>query len=163
MEMMVAVAVGSIILSALASLTFYTSRSFAALSNYVDLDQASRNTLDHMSQEIRQSDRLTAFSSNSMSLLYNGETLTYTYDSSAKTLTRTLGSENRVLLTGCESLTFAIFQRNPVAGTYDQYPTASTATAKLVQLNWTCVRKILGQNVNSESVQSAKIVLRKQE
>ena len=40
----------------------------------------------------------------------------------------------------------------------------TTATgAKLIKLNWTCSRTILGQAVNTESVQTAKIVMRKQD
>ena len=67
-----------------------------------------------------------------------------------------------MLLRDCNALTFAIFQRNPIGGSYDQYPTATSATCKLVQLNWICSRSILGVQVNSESVQSAKFVLRNQ-
>ena len=133
-EVLIATGVGGIVMSALALMIFFTARSFAALANYVDLDQASRNTLDIMSQEIRQADRLTAFSANQLVFDYSGDTLNYTYDPRAKTLTRTLGAETRVLLKECDSLTFSVFQRNPVGGTYDQYPTATAATTKLVQL-----------------------------
>jgi hypothetical protein len=159
---MIATGIGGVVLSVLMLLIFFAARSFAALANYVDLDQASRNALDIMSSEIRQADRLTTFSTNQLVFSYNGNTLDYTYSPQAKTLTRTLGGNARVLLTGCDSLTFSIFQRNPMGGTYDQYPTATAATTKLVQLTWTCSRKILGAAVNTESVQSAKIVLRKQ-
>ena len=65
-------------------------------------------------------------------------------------------------MTECDYLRFAIFQRNPIGGTYDQYATASATNCKLVQLNWICSRTILGAKVNTESVQSAKIVIRRQ-
>ncbi|MBI4659259.1 MAG: hypothetical protein HY735_10495, partial [Verrucomicrobia bacterium] len=55
-----------------------------------------------------------------------------------------------------------IYQRNPIGGTYDQYPTGAASTCKLVQLRWICSRKILGVAKNTESVQSAKVVIRKQ-
>ena len=35
-------------------------------------------------------------------------------------------------------------------------------SCKLVQLHWICSRKIFGAKVNTESVQSAKVVIRKQ-
>jgi hypothetical protein len=47
-------------------------------------------------------------------------------------------------------------------GSYDQYPTASASTCKLVQLDWICSRPIIGTQKNTESVQSAKVVIRKQ-
>jgi hypothetical protein len=37
-----------------------------------------------------------------------------------------------------------------------------TDAAKLVQVTWVCSRSILGKKVNTESVQSAKVVIRKQ-
>ena len=67
-----------------------------------------------------------------------------------------------MLLTGCETLNFAIFQRNSTNGTYDQYPSSNEPTnTKLVQVSWVCKRSILGASINSESVQTAKIVIRK--
>jgi hypothetical protein len=65
------------------------------------------------------------------------------------------------LLQGCTFLQFSIYQRNPKQGQYDQYPTAVAGTCKLVQLSWVCARPILGGQ-NTESVQSAKVVIRKQ-
>lgn len=164
MELMVATAIGSIVMTAVASLSFYTARSFAALSNYVDLDQKSRNALDRMSQKIRQASGVTSYSSNAVSLLYtNGSTLSYAYDSSARTLTESLAGTTNNLLTECDALVFEAFARNPVGGTFDQFPaTNDTATIKLLQVSWTCSRTILGAKVNTESVQSAKIVIRKQ-
>ena len=55
-EVMVASGLGSLVLSAVMAITFFSARSFAAVSNYVDLDAKSRTALDKMSQEIRQAD-----------------------------------------------------------------------------------------------------------
>ncbi len=163
-ELMVATGIGSIVMTAVASLSFYTARSFAALSNYVELDQKSRNALDHMSQKIRQAYGVTSFSSSAVSMLYtNGSTLSYTYSPTAKTLTETVGSDSTTLLTECDALVFEAFARNPIGGTFNQFPaTNETTTIKLLQVSWTCSRTIMGDKVNTESVQSAKIVIRKQ-
>ena len=164
-ETLIAAGLGSIVLAGVAALTFYSSRSFAAIANYVDLDYRSRITLDKMSQQIRQANRLTASTSTSLTFEdYDGGTLTYNYDANAKTLTRTKNglTDSKPLLTECDFLQFLIFQRNPIGGTYDQFTAASAATCKLVQLKWVCSRKIFGSPVNTESVQSAKIVIRKQ-
>ena len=56
-----------------------------------------------------------------------------------------------------------MFQRNPIGGTFDQFTnTLTAATCKLVQVSWVCSRKILQGKVNTESVQTSKIVIRKQ-
>lgn len=162
-EFVVATGISSLVLAALGSLGYFSARSFAAMANYVDLDMKSRAALDQMSKDIRQCDSLASFATNKLVFNYgSGISLTYQYDGSAKTLTRTLNNLSKVLLTECDYLNFAIFQRNPVGGTYNQYPTADPSTCKLVQLNWVCSRTILGSRANTESVQSAKIVIRRQ-
>jgi len=66
-----------------------------------------------------------------------------------------------VLLSECDYLQFGIYQRNTISNTYDQFTTANPTTCKVVQLEWICSRKILGARLNTESVQSAKIVIRR--
>ena len=99
----------------------------------------------------------------------------YTYDPANHTLTRTSpcasdgssvpGGQDKVLLKGCQQWKAAFFQRTPVGGTYDQYPLLAdgtqTALCKVVQLTWNCSRKVSGLPVNTEGVQSAKVVMRK--
>jgi hypothetical protein len=166
-EFIVAAALASMILVAVLSLAFFSARSFAALTNYVDLDNVSRNTLDHMLREIRQAEALTYHSENMLSFQHvdpiskSAFTVSYVYSPSARTLTRVQGTMRLILLRECDFLRFAIFQRNPMPGTWDQYPTATVDTCKLVQLSWVCSRTILGARVNTESVQSAKVVIRK--
>lgn len=165
MELMVATAISSVVAVGVAAMMFYSGRSFAAIANYVDLDHRSRMALDIMSREIRQANRLTSYTSTSLTFEdYDGAPLSYTYDPDAKTLTRNKNGtpDSKPLLEECDFLQFSIYQRNPVAGTYDQYPTATASTCKLVQLNWVCSRKIFGVPKNTESVQSAKVVIRKQ-
>jgi Tfp pilus assembly protein PilW len=161
-ETLVGVAIGGIVLLALTQLTFFTGRSFAALYNYIELDKYSRNALDQMVYKIRQADMMTSYTSNRMEFGYNTtQTLVYEYSPGAKTLTETLAGQSKVLLKGCDQLQFSIYQRNTASGTYDQFPaTLTNNSTKLVQLNWTCSRTVLGARINTESVQSAKIVIR---
>jgi hypothetical protein len=89
--------------------------------------------------------------------------VTYTYSPTARTLVRTANGTTRTLLEECDQLRFSIFQRNPINGTYDYYETTDNpAITKIVQLSWVCSRDILGKQANTESVQSAKVVIRKQ-
>src|SRR5947209_4355065 len=93
-EVTIATGLGTLLLAAVMALIVFTARSFAAVSNYVDLDVKSRNALDKISQEIRQVDALRLYSTNQ--LVFAGKdpdtgaayTLTYTYDPAAKILTR---------------------------------------------------------------------------
>src|ERR1041385_3096922 len=167
MELMVAVGIGSVVLLALSQLTFFTARNFAALYNYIELDKYSRNALDQMVYKIRQADSLTTYATNRLVFSYlTTNTLTYNYAADSKLLTETITTPTgamtrKTLLKGCDICTFSIFQRNTASGTYDQFPATFTNNAvKLVQLSWTCSRSMLGARVNTESVQSAKIVIR---
>lgn len=162
-EIMVALAVASILLLAVAVLGLYGGRSFAGLANYTDLDARSRHALDRLTKDVRQVNRLTASTSTSLTFEdADGSSLQYIYSPDDRTLSRVKGGDTEVLLTECDNLSFAIFQRNPINGTYDQYPTASPATTKLINVTWTCSRKILGNTMNTENVQTAKVVIRKQ-
>ena len=165
-ETLIATGVGSIVMAAVLALFLFSARSFAALANYVDLDNKSRNALDTMSSDIRQADFLKSYQTNQLVFQTTDTTntldLTYFYDSGATTLTRTLGVRSTVLLTNCTSLNFGIFARNPLGGQWDTYSNGVVSNCKLVQLTWVCQRGILGGRIaNTESVQSAKVVMRK--
>jgi len=162
-EVLMASLIGSFVLIAIASLALFSGRSFAALTNYVELDAFSRNALDTMTKEIRQADRLRTYATNRIEFNVTGGLLAYVYDANAKTLTRTkTGEPDRTLLKECDSLRFSIYQRNPIKGSYDKHGVATPGTCKVVQLHWVCSREIMRKKANTESVQSARIVIRKQ-
>jgi Tfp pilus assembly protein PilW len=163
-ELMVTTAAGMLALGSVGALSIYTARSFAAMSNYMELDKKSRNALDRMTQVVREADGVTEFDSHNVELSYHGMPLSFTYSPTAKTLTMVdTNGAPRLLLQDCEYLKFEAFQRNSVGGTYDQYPASSDVNdTKLIQVSWICSRSVLGKILNTESVQSAKIVIRKQ-
>src|SRR5688572_29028977 len=98
-DMMVAVAIGGLVLTSIAMLSVYSARSFVAMGNYADLDQASRNALDNMSREIRQTQSLTSYTSTQLTFQESpSNTLIYVYDPQARTLTRRRGGLDTVLL-----------------------------------------------------------------
>jgi hypothetical protein len=132
------------------------------MGNYGDLDRASRNALDILSRDVRQSRQLLTYTPKQISLRANdNSTLTYSFNPSTGNLTRQNGGTNKVLLTQCDYLNFSIYQRNP-SNSWSWYPVSSNliATTKLIDVSWKCSRKILGAKVNTESVQTAKIVIR---
>ncbi len=160
-EMMIAVAIGTVVMAAIGALTVFTTRSFIALGNYNDLDQASRNALDTMSRDIRQTTNVSQFATNYV--YFNNWTLLYWWHPTQKKLYRykwaATGWQIRELLDQCDYLRFGMSQQNP-SNNFNFYPTTSPTTAKLIDVSWTCSRQILKQKVNTESVQTAKIVIR---
>ena len=160
-EAIVAVGISSIALAALAAFTFYSARSFAAIGNYVDLDSSSRKTVDLMTKEIRQTAALSGYQTNALTFTdYDGRPLQYVYDPAGRKLTRVKDAVSTVLLTGCDRLEFHIYQRTPQPGTNSFYAATDAAQCKSIDMQWRCSRSLLGKNANSETVQTALVVLR---
>ena len=162
MDVLIASTIATVLFAMIGTLAVSTARSFVALGNYGDLDSTSRTALDTLSRDVRQARSLTAYSPKQISLLANDNTqLTYSYNPSTGNFTRQNGNNTKVLLTECDYLNFNIYQRNP-SNNWSWYPVASNqiSTTKLIDVSWRCSRKILGEKVNTESVQTAKIVIR---
>ncbi len=166
MEMLVAVGVFSISGLALATIFLFSIRSFASMANYSALDEANRHALDILTREVRQARAVVDCSTNSITVLDgNNVSITYHFNPTSKQFIRTTSEgTSEVLLDDCNLLSFMLFQRNPVNGTYDIYPAATNnwqATVKVVQLSWKTSRTLPHGVVNSENVQTARIVIRK--
>ena len=169
-ELSMSIAVSGVILTALHSFTVYAAKSFAAMDNYVDLEQKSQNALDTMTRNIRQTQGLSGYGTR----LLNGKSVTNSltfvdedgsvlnYNFTENVLLQTKGGVTSMLLTNVDYLTFQIFQRNTLASTYNQFPAGAVDQCKLISVSWICSRSILGSKLNTESVQTAKIVIRKQ-
>ncbi len=161
--MIFAMGITTLLVLVVCSFAIYSSRNFAVLANYVELDDANRLAIDHMTQDLRQARRLVSASATTLTLEdSDGFTIQYAFNPNTHILSRTKGGITQVMLTECDTLNFALGQRNPVGGSYDIYPAATPETAKVVNVSWVCSRKILGVRSNTESVQTARIVIRKQ-
>lgn len=161
LELMAATAITSFCLVSTASLMFFSNRSLVGLANYGELEQQSRHALDVMTREIRQAKSLVSITATEMTFIDgNNQNLNYTYDPATKILTCTQGSKTEILLRGCDFIKFTAYQRNTIEGSYAQYPVTTPSLCKLIQLHWICSRVISGTDINTESVQSAKVVLR---
>lgn len=168
-ELMVASAIGVIILAVVGALSVYALRSFAAISNYTDLDAKSRIALDQISRELRECTTLQGYDVNLPApyLLFTNATdhvtVRITWDSVARTLT-TARSDRPVItnLTECDVWKYELFQQTPVPNKTNVFYafTGGTTRCKLVNMSWRCSRVMLGKKWQTESVQTAKIVLR---
>jgi len=156
-EMMVAVAVGSLILAVIATASMTSALWFSALANYVDMDAKSRNALDQMTLKVRQAGALTEFSPTHLKFAAPGQTnsfLAYDWDSATGSLMEwnTGDSTTNTLLTGCDKLAFSLYNASFA-------PTTNLSQAKGLSVNWRCSRTVLGRT-NTEDMQQALIVIR---
>jgi len=161
-EMMVAVGVGSMVLMSMAVIFATSSRSFAAIGNYVGMDRASRNALDQMSRDIRRSRDLISFSNTKLEFNYLGATnLVYNWNSSLQQLTqwKTGDAKTNVLLTNCAWLQFSMYKNIPLPGGTNA-TTTLPSEGKAISVAWKCSQKILSKTVTSEDMQQAMIVIR---
>jgi prepilin-type N-terminal cleavage/methylation domain-containing protein len=160
-EVLIASTISLILAAILAVFFLFSLRSFAAMTNYADMNQKSELALDKMSKDIRQARSLTAFSTNSLTFLdVNNNSLQYTFDSTNGTLVRISGGVTTTYLTNCDSLQFWIYQHTPISNTFDCYIPSGATNARVIQVTWHCSRKILGTKATTESVESATLSLR---
>jgi hypothetical protein len=157
-EMLVAVAVGSLVLMVVAMVFMNGTRAFAAASNYISMDTDSRNALDHLTQEIRQAGNLVQFSPTQLKFGYRAQTnsfLVFNWDATSGQLTEwnTATTTTNILLKGCDQLSFSLYNTSFA-------PTTNAAQGKGISVSWTCSRTILGSKSTTENMQQALVIIR---
>ena len=175
-ELMFASAISTVVIAIVMVLMVFAIRSFAALANYQVLDEASSVAANELSREIREatgvsdfqnvgSTKWVVFANTNASPSY---TIRYEWTAANQTLTskRSDQADTEVLLEGCERWDFAFQQRTPLKGPTFGFSTnmVNKAECKVVTMTWKCSRAIGGGTslFNTESVQTAQIVLRNQ-
>jgi hypothetical protein len=130
--------------------------------------------MDQLTYEIRQAQQVVNYGSNatsrSLSIVNgSGVNVTYTFDSANQRVLRS-GSDgsSKVLLTNCNLLNFNLYMRPPTNGTFDVYPVTMGSNwqqmVKVIQLSWKTAMTISPTaRVTSEDIQTARIVIRKQQ
>lgn len=162
-EFLVGMSVGLLVLAAAGALWVFSGETFASILHYVDLTNASKNSLDRISQRVRNASALASLSSNELVVVSpDGQPVRFRYDPSLKSLVETAGGTRTTLLSGCDSLRFSGFIRTPQSGSFTLVPTAETSLCKVVQIEWVCSRVLTGARQNTERQVSAKIALRNQ-
>jgi Tfp pilus assembly protein PilW len=161
LEWLLSLGIGGLLIAAVCMLYYFTSRSFVAATNYTDLNISSRQALDYMTRDIRQANYLISATTNQLVFSSGTGTNSFTWNPTTGVLTRGMtGEPDKVLLTGCDYLKFNTYQRNMSNQVFGAFSNSTPTTCKLVDLSWRCSRAILRQAVNTESVQTAKIVIR---
>jgi Tfp pilus assembly protein PilV len=171
-EVMISMGVFSVAAAALGMLLMFGARSVAQLSNYAELDASNREAVDRLTREIRQSQYVIGFNNDtnaSWLTLKNGagQDVTYSFNGAKRTMERTVDGVAQTLLTNCTILNFNCYQRNPMSNDFRIYNIGANNPQKYikaVELTWR-TRKTLNSTtiINSENVQTARIIIRKQQ
>jgi len=163
-DMLVGLAISGIVMATLMSVSLSSARSFATMTNYSEMSADSRLALDAMAQEIRNSKGVVDCTGDSITLIDSRTNqFSFHFDEPTRTVVRAADGEERVLLEGCDTMDWQLFQRTPKAGSYEGYPASRPELCKLVQVTWVCSRTLFGKRLHTEMVQSARIVIRNNE
>ena len=176
LEMMVAVGVFALVSMALMGTYIFSVKSMASMYNYSVLDQSNRQAMDQLTREIRQATKVLAYSTNSIKIQTanddgsTGPNVTYSFSPSTKQMLRTSPGTSKVLLNDCSLLSFQLFTRCPITNLLDsitnEFPIATsnwTNTVKVLQLTWKTAIRLPSGVINSENIQTARVVIRKQQ
>jgi type II secretory pathway pseudopilin PulG len=172
-EMMVAVGIFALVGMSLMGVYIFSIKSMASMYSYALLDASNRQAMDLLTREIRQSKRVLAYSTNSITILTAnddgsaGPSVRYYFSPGTKKMVRSSSDgTSKVLLNNCSLLDFQLFTRCPSNAVFGSFPVAVdnwSNTVKVLQLTWkTSIIQPSGV-ANSENVQTARIVIRKQQ
>lgn len=161
-ETLVTMALGVIFLGAMALTSITFLRAFAGMYNYTDMNMKSRLALDQIARDIRDAAGVNVSTATELQIQTTNPavTITYTWTPATGTLDRQVsGQTATIVLTDCDSWTNSLYQRSP-APNYTNYVASSIGEAKLISMQWRCSRKILGIELNSETMKESRIVIR---
>lgn len=160
-ELLVAVAIASLLMSLLAQALFFSGRSLATLSNFANLDFASNRALLELSLDVREAQEVLQ-ATEKMVLLKDrlGRQIQYYWDEEGGVVRRVMGEHNRVILERCKRFKLSVFQRNVETGTLEPLPVIVPGTAKVVQVEWLCQQGPPGAFWSTESTRVTRFTLR---
>lgn len=171
-ELIVSSTLSGIILAGVLSAVLMISRSGYLLNNYIEMEKQARNALETFAVDARVTKTI-AWTRASVSEPLTGLTLTnpdgdsvsYTYDAAAGTLTRVAGTRTTILVSGIQSLTFTAYKYTE-PGTHTAIDPTTVATAslendtKMVQISLSAIRSRTSIADATNNVVSARYVLR---
>ncbi len=163
---MIGASIGSFVLLGILSTFLFLGRGGANLANYADMETEARSALEYFAQDTRQASDMNWNSATSVSLLVKGVAVTYAYDSSAETLTRTIAAGAAdTLIKGIRNFSFSGYKITGAAvdlsdlSTAAKRDTASRAT-KQVQIYLKSNRTATTVVSATNTVLSARFILR---
>jgi Tfp pilus assembly protein PilW len=171
-ELVLAIAIASLVSVALGTTLIYSVRSVTGLHNYVALDRDGRRALDSLTADVRSCRGVSAASpsgtyTNLTSVTFTSREYTdLTYEFGSNTLTRTENGSTTMLMTNCVGF-FNLYQPGLQPNSWTQYTNAQTlGDCKVVMVRWTANRSFLrntnnsGGITNTEDIVTAKVLMR---
>lgn len=163
-EVLVSVGLSGMVMTAVLGSFLFLGRSGANISNYSEMEDQARNALEYFAEDTRQASAVTWHSATSVTLLVNTTPVTYTYDASATTFTRQIGTGSpTTLLSGITEFSFKAYTITTVP--IVDFSTAAARTSanretKQIQISLTARRKDSTVVAATNTVLSARFILR---
>lgn len=164
-ELLVALTLLALVMISLIGTYITFAKHSASLGNYVEMSSDSRYALERISRDVHGANSITNATTSSVSLTMPSDldsvTVEYSYDSDAKTVTRsltdTLGTTtSRVLLEDVESFNLDYYNRTGVDVTTSP---SILNEAKSIQFNARLLRQVLRVDT-SDYLISARFLIR---
>lgn len=170
-EVMIGASLSSFVLAAVLSTFLFMGRSGANVQNYNDMEQQARTALEFFAEDTRQASGVVWNSTSSLTLTVGTNTVDYVYDSTTAKFTRTVKTGGttiwtRTLITGITANTFTFTAYkisdsvNAISLASATDRTAANGTTKQIQLSLECSRKNTTVVAATNSVLSARFILR---
>ena len=161
LELLIALTIVTFLVGAVVALSMSSGRSFAEIMNYIDMGRGNQFAVDRVTKDLRQMKFLQAIDTNALTFVdMDGSNVVYSYSPQNRSLTRTRGALQTTLLTDCDTLQFAVYERPPLTNTFDLVTASDVTNCKVVSLSWSCSRSLFGRRAHTETAQTTRIVLR---
>lgn len=167
-EVMISAALASFLLVAVLTSFLFLGRTGANMQNYTEMEVQARRAIETFAEDVRMAKDATWNSPNSLTLTVvtsSGTTATYTYAYSSTTgqLTRQTATTTTTLVSGITSFSFTAYKinTNQITLTTDSAVLAAASSmTKQVQISLRAVRKTQTVTDATNSVISARFILR---
>ena len=158
------VTVASLLVLGSGTLSTSNLRDLPAMMAFAERNNEEQNVSRLLAQDIRRASSVPNASTHQLVLKvshgYAAETVTYSYDATARIVTRQDHSSSQVLLKNVESFAFSLLQRPAANATEGALIAAAAIDARAITCHWTCSHRVLGAKLSSESFGMGPIVLR---
>jgi Tfp pilus assembly protein PilW len=164
-ELMVSSTLAVIILSAVLSMFLFLGRTSANVINYAEMEAEARRGLEIFAQDTRQASDLIWNSRTSVNLTVNSTEITYSYNASDGSFTRTLAGTTTTLIQGIKSFTYTGYMITGAKVDISDLSTAMKREAasdvtKQIQLYVLASRDTVSVTTATNTVLSARYILR---
>lgn len=137
LEVMVSSLIFGTVSIAVMSAFLFLGTSMTRMSYAQQLEENSRRAFYLFNQDVGKATKMTTATDSTLGLTLPSTTVTYTYDSSAKTLTRTSGGTSSIVLKNLTAFDFNYFNNSGTSITVPQSASISYKPIKSVQFSFT--------------------------